>query len=151
LKIHGICIGLAMLAVAPTGCGIEPSDPPDQDLAGVNQAATTGSATWGNPVIIDGSYGSDCRPTGVIDRGTSGGEHFFEFYGDFRCGHTSSFPTPIYSWQCSLNGSSATARTTFTGTNQVNSAFTLPFEPYARCYVTISSWNQSAALYEVIL
>lgn len=75
----------------------------------------------------------------------SGGEHFFECDGDFRCGHTSSFPTPIYSWQCSLDGSSTTARTTFTGSFQHSSAFTLPFEPFARCYVTISGWSQNAA------
>jgi hypothetical protein len=40
---------------------------------------------------------------------------------------------------------------TFTGTFQVNSAFTVPFEPFARCLVTISSWNQIAALYELII
>ena len=140
-----------MLAVAPAGCGMEPADAPDQDLAQLNQAAAVGSATYGNPVVLDGNYGSDCRPTAVVDRGIFAGEHYFEFYGDFRCGHSESFPTPIYSWQCSLNGSSTTARTTFTGSFQVNSAFTVPFEPFARCFVTLSSWNQSAAMYELIM
>ncbi|HEY0481001.1 MAG TPA: hypothetical protein VGD37_25975 [Kofleriaceae bacterium] len=150
MKLPGICIALATLATAPAGCGTEPPGAPDEDLTEVNQADTA-SATWGNPIISAAAYPSDCRPTGVVDRGISGGEHFFEFYGDFRCGHSSSFPTPLYSWQCGVNGSSVTARTTFTGTFQVNSAFTVPFEPFARCFVTISSWNQIAALYELII
>jgi hypothetical protein len=151
MKVHGICIGLAMLAVAPAGCGLEAHDTPEGDLADVSQAATVGSATYGNPVLLDATYGSDCRPTGVVDRGIAGGEHYFEFYGDFRCGHSSSFPTPIYSWQCGINGSSVSARTAYSGTYQVNSAFTVPFEPFARCFVSISSWNQDAGEYEIIL
>jgi hypothetical protein len=138
-----------MLAVAPAGCATESPDTPDNGLAETNQAST--AATWGNPTVVDGSYGSDCRPTGVVDRGISGGEHYFEFYGDFRCGHSDSFPTPIYSWQCGINGSSVNARTAFTGTFQVNSAFTVPSEPFARCFVSISSWNQTAGIYELII
>lgn len=145
LKTHAICIGLAALV----GCGVEPSDATDPGEAAVVQASTP-PATWGNPVVLEGNYGSDCRPTGVVDAGISNGEHFFEFYGDFRCGHSSSFPTPIYSWQCGINGTTTTARTTFTGTFQVNAAFTVPFEPFARCFVMISSWNHDAGDYEII-
>ena len=151
MKLHGICIASTVLAIASAGCGVEPLDGPDDDAAGVSRAAVIAAATWGNPIIVDGTYGSDCRPTGVVDRGILGGEHYFEFYGDFRCGHSSSFPTPIYSWQCGINGSTTTARTTFTGTFQVNSAFTVPSEPWARCFVTISSWNHEAAIYELII
>jgi len=151
MRVLGLGIGLALLAVAPAGCGIESSDAPDDGVAELDQAGTVGSATWGNPIVLDGSYGSDCRPTGVVDRGTLGGEHYFEFYGDFRCGHSSSVPTPIYSWQCGVGGASVSARTTYSGTYQVNSAFTVPSEPFARCFVTISSWNQSAGQYELII
>jgi hypothetical protein len=140
-----------MIAVTVAGCGVAPPGSADEELAEATQAATLGSATWGSPIFVDGSYGSDCQPTGVIDRGSLAGEHYFELYGDFRCGHASSFPTPIYQWQCGVNGTSVKARTTFSGTFQVNVAFTVPFEPFARCYVTLSSWNQNAALYELII
>jgi len=149
MRVPGLAVGLALLAAAPAGCGIESSELAGEDVADVNQAEAA-SATWGNPIVVEGSYAADCRPTGVVDRGILAGEHYFEFYGDFRCGHSFSFPTPIYGWQCSL-GASASARTTFSGTSQVNAAFTVPFEPYARCFVTISSWNQGAAIYELIL
>lgn len=148
MRTYEICMGVAVLAVAPAACGVEPSGSPQDGLGQVSQAV---AATWGNPVINDGDYGSDCRPTGVVDAGDYAGEHYFVFYGDFRCGHSESFPTPIYSWQCGINGTTVTGRTTFTGTFQVNSAFMVPSDPWARCFVTISSWNHVAGLYEIIL
>jgi hypothetical protein len=152
LRTYGIYIGLAVLANTSVGCGIETPDTLEPGLADVTQANHVNVATWGNPIVVDSPYyGSDCRPTGVVDRGIFGGEHHFEFYGDFRCGHSFSFPTPIYQWQCSLAEGYASARTTYTGTYQVNTAFTVPREPFTRCYVSISSWNQQAGTYELIL
>jgi hypothetical protein len=45
LRIHGICIGLAMLAVMAAGCGVESTDAADHELAELNQAATVGTSS----------------------------------------------------------------------------------------------------------
>lgn len=80
-------------------------------------------------------YGVDCYASSVVDDGSSGGLHYFSFYGDFRCGHSDSTP--------SVTGDTCGGGigVTYTGAYQMNITIDpSKLQQLGVCTVITSSW-----------